>query len=140
MRRTWIVCFLMVAGITAGSWGAAPAAVTYPAAKQITLHSGRNADEIAETDEIITQIIPLHTLASQELLATLAPFLPSGAVMAAIVGSNSIIITERSAVVKRVVLIINELDKPNDNVIEMRRMRNADAAEAARIINALRGQ
>jgi hypothetical protein len=43
-------------------------------------------------------------------------------------------------VVKRFVRIICELDKPNDKVIEMRRMRNADAAEAARIINALRGQ
>jgi hypothetical protein len=72
MRLISTFCFLAMAVVTAEAWGAVPTVPPPSSASGGMIQMGRNPDEIAETDEIVTQIIPLHTLAAQDLLATLA--------------------------------------------------------------------
>jgi type II secretory pathway component GspD/PulD (secretin) len=118
---------------------AAPLVLT-PSTPQIPVFAGRDPDQIPATDALITQIIPLQYLASQDVLATLLPFLPAGTSVSANAGSNCIILTERAAVVKRFVTIVSLLDKSDGTVIELVQLQHADAAEAARLINAVLGE
>jgi len=113
-----------------------PAAITAISTPQIPVFAGADPDQIPATDAIITQIIPLQTLSSVDVLNSLAPFLPAGTSVSANVGSNCIIVTERAAVVKRFVMIISLMDRPSGNVIELVQLQHANAAEAARIVNA----
>ena len=93
----------------------------------------------ADTDAIITQVIPVYFLSAPELAQTLAVLVKPETQMAAVAGA--IVITERSSVVRRVVQIINFLDveHPDPNVIEVIMLHSADAAEAARLVNAVIG-
>ncbi len=98
---------------------------------------GNNPDEIPETDDIVTQIVPVRSVDAVKLKADLTPLVGSGADLASNGGSNSIIITDTSANIHRVVEIIASLDKKDalENDIRVRQLKYADATATAKLIS-----
>jgi general secretion pathway protein D len=91
---------------------------------------------IEPTDELITQVIPLRTLDAVKLKTDLQPLIPVNADIASNAASNSIIITDTKANIKRIVEIIASMDKRDalENSIKVRQLKYADATAAAKLI------
>ena len=100
----------------------------------IPVFFGADPAQIPETDTIITQVIPVRKVDAVRLRADLTPL--TDATMSANAGSNTIMITDTSANIRRVVQIIASLDKSEVGVTDIRviKLKNADATTAARLI------
>ena len=102
--------------------------------------TGADPEKIAISDDVITQIVPLVNISAERLRPDLAPLLSENAELDMMPGGgNSLVITDTSAKIHRLVEIIKKMD--NQRVIrtqtEYRQMLNASAADAARLINAM---
>jgi type II secretory pathway component GspD/PulD (secretin) len=102
---------------------------------------GADPDKIVLSDDIITQIIPLKNLAADQLRKDLMVLVSGDKidVDTSQTPSNAIIITDTSAKVKRIAEIIQKLDNQKNMhvLVEYRQMVNVNAADAARLINAM---
>ena len=96
-------------------------------------------EKIPTSDNLITQIIPLTNIDAIRTRNDLLPFISADADSAANPGSNTIIITDTAAKIHRLVEMIQLLDhqKSITLVIEYRALTNSNAADAARLINAM---
>jgi len=97
------------------------------------LDSGRRH----ETDELVTQIVPVKHVSATELVPILRPLMPQGAQLIAHTGSNSLVISDRAGNVQRLVSIIGRIDTVSDNGVEMIPLQHASAAELARTLTQL---
>ena len=106
---------------------------------QIPVFEGAIPDNIPLNDNIITQVIPLKNVAAVGLRNDLVPLLSADADVTANAASNTIVVTDTSAKIHRLVEIIQKLDnqKSIKTVIEYRQLINSNAADAARLINAM---
>lgn len=104
--------------------------------RYIPVKAGNDPDVISRTDEVITQVIPLRYTDAAKLKDDLAPLLPEYAVMSANAASNSLILTDTSSNVKRIVQIVRELDQHVSGTTNVRvfPLLYADASNVARII------
>jgi len=111
--------------------------VAPPAA--IPVYEGRDLDQIADDDTVITQVIPLEYLSAADMRNTLLPLIKQDTPLVA--AGNALVVTEASNVVRRIVKIVNYIDvqRPNGNVIAVVPLTSGDAAEMARLINAVLG-
>jgi type II secretory pathway component GspD/PulD (secretin) len=118
---------------------ATPAAVVVTGAprQMIPVHEGRDPDPIADSDTVITQVIPLDYVSASDMLALLSELVKPDTPMVA--SNNYLVVTEASCVVKRIVQIICYVDvRPqSNNVIVVIPLASGNAAEAARQINAV---
>ncbi|MGA2502181.1 MAG: secretin N-terminal domain-containing protein, partial [Tepidisphaeraceae bacterium] len=107
----------------------------------IPVRKGSDPKEIAETDELITQVIPLAYVDATQLKADLAPLVNPEADFTANASSNALIMTDTSANIRRVVEIVNELDKQLADATEVKvfQLKYASAANAAKLVNDLFG-
>jgi len=103
----------------------------------IPVHFGSNPDEIANTDELITQVIPVQNVPAPKLRDDLKPMISTDADVAANEGSNTIVITDASSAIRRVVKIIAELDQHAAATSEIRSfpLRYANAAQAVKLLD-----
>ncbi len=104
--------------------------------RYIPVKAGANPDNISRTDEVITQVIPLRYTDATKLKDDLTPLLPEYAVMSANQASNSLILTDTSSNVKRIVQIVKELDQYVSGTTSVRvfPLQYADASNVARIV------
>jgi general secretion pathway protein D len=102
----------------------------------IPVHFGADPADIADNDELITQVIPVKSVDAVKLRQDLTPLMDTDADITANGGSNSIIITDTSSRIRRIVQIIYNLDKRDslENGIRVRQLKYADATEAAKLI------
>ncbi len=102
----------------------------------VPVRFGADPAEIPETDDIITQIVPVRSVDAVKLKADLQPLVGTGADLASNAGSNSILITDTSANIHRVVEIISSLDKKDalENGIRIKQLKYADATATAKLI------
>jgi general secretion pathway protein D len=104
---------------------------------EIPVRSGNDPDEVPDTDEMVTQVIPiLHTTAA-ELIDTLKPLMPESAIITANKDSNALVITDTSGAVRRLLFVITALDSTVSSIlaIEVIPLNHADATETANIVN-----
>jgi general secretion pathway protein D len=103
----------------------------------IPVHFSADPETIAKTDELITQVIPVASVDAVKLKTDLAPLFSSAADVVANQGSNSIVITDSSANIRRVVEIIKSLDTQRTTVSDVRvfQLKYASASAAATLIN-----
>jgi general secretion pathway protein D len=103
----------------------------------IPVRSGADPDEIARSDELITQVIPLRYADAKQLLEDLEPVVSADAPFTANASSNALVLTDTSANVRRVVEIINALDQSLAESVTVRvfQLEFADATATARLIN-----
>jgi general secretion pathway protein D len=84
----------------------------------VPVHFGNNPADIPDTDELITQVVPVQNVSAEKLKDDLKPI--ANADMTANEGSNSIIITDSSSIVRRLVQIISQLDQHEATTAEIR--------------------
>ncbi len=103
----------------------------------IPVHVGADPELIEPSDELVTWVIPLKTLDSVKLKTDLQPLVSTDADLAANAASNSIILTDTMANIRRVVEIIHGLDQreATENTIRVKQLKYADATAAAKLIS-----
>jgi general secretion pathway protein D len=102
----------------------------------IPVRFGDDPTKIADTDELITQIIPVRSVDAVKLKTDLQPLVNTDADLTANAASNSLMITDTSANVRRVVEIVSSLDKRESAAsdIRVKQLKYADATAAATLI------
>ncbi len=105
----------------------------------IPVKKGSNPDEIAKTDEMVTQIIPVKYTDAVQLVENLKALLPSYATISANQSSNAIILTDTQTNVRRMARIITAVDTAISEVstVKVFPLKYADAKEVADLINKL---
>ncbi len=105
--------------------------------RNIPVRSGSDPDQIAPTDEVIVQVIPIRFADAVRLKEDLAPLIPSYAELSANASSNTLILTDTGANVRRIVEIVRALDTHMSTVAEVKvfQLSYAAAADTARLVN-----
>ncbi|OUU79175.1 MAG: type II secretion system protein GspD [Gammaproteobacteria bacterium TMED78] len=88
-------------------------------------------------DDFVTQTVVLQNVAVANLVPILRPLIPQYGHLAAHVGSNTLIIADRSANVDRMLSIVSKMDQAADEEIEVIRLENSSASEIARMLTSL---
>lgn len=91
-------------------------------------------------DELVTRVIELDNVAANQLVPILRPLVPQTGHLAAYPPSNTLIIADSAANINRLVKIINRIDAPSSDKIEVISLRHASATDVVRILNALEQQ
>ncbi len=110
--------------------------------QNIPVRTGADPLKVAETDELITQVIPIHYADATQLKTDLTPLIGTDADFTANASSNSIIITDTSANIRRIVEIISALDTSLAASTEVKvfQLKYANATAAAKLITDVFGQ
>ncbi len=93
-----------------------------------------------EGDEVVTRVIELRNVSASQLVPILRPLVPQQGHLAAYVPGNILIISDRASNVTRMINIINRIDIPATDDIEVVTLRHASAAEIVRVLNAMEQQ
>jgi general secretion pathway protein D len=89
------------------------------------------------SDELVTQVIAVKNVSAAQLVPVLRPLMPQNAHLAAYVGSNMLIISDRASNVSRMMRIIGRIDRRDEDDIEIIPLEHASATEVVRVVNAL---
>lgn len=101
---------------------------------------GNHSELISNTqngDEQLTRIVQMQHVDANMVVQTLMPLMPQYAFMAAVPESNTVILSDTAANVKRLVSIINQIDKSDIQKIEIIALRYANAADVIQPLNTL---
>jgi len=88
-------------------------------------------------DQFITKVITLDHVPAAQLVPILRPLVPQQGHLAAYNPTNTLIITDHAANIKRLVNIIRNIDRPESDELEIIPLRHASASELVRILNSL---
>lgn len=96
-------------------------------------------ETIPQSEEIATYIIPVRYINAAQLQTTLQPLVPANMQITANADSNSLLITDSQAAIRRIAHIASLLDSSVSSVSTMRiiPLKHADAKEMAQTINDL---
>ncbi|WP_299975416.1 type II secretion system secretin GspD [uncultured Pseudoteredinibacter sp.] len=95
-------------------------------------------EDTEASDAIITRVIHLDHVAAKSLLNTLRPLVDSRiGVINAYEPSNTLIITDRSANIKRLLKIAENVDQQGQQDLEAIPLKNSSAASMAQLLSAL---
>lgn len=126
-------------GYTAVMTGRILKVATLTDAKKMNLPvtSGSNPEDIEPTDEVVTHIIPVRHATAASLAENLATLIPDTADFSANADTNTLLITDTKANIRRIVEIVSEVDGYMAAVAEMKvfHLEFADAEDTADLIN-----
>lgn len=108
-------------------------------AKQIAVPT-TDADAPGRGDEFVTRVIELRNVSAAQLVPILRPLVPQQGHLAAYVPSNMLIIADRASNINRIANLIDRIDLPSSDEIEIVPLQHASAAEIVRILTALAQQ
>src|ERR1700682_3945813 len=121
--------------------------VAVPAGKVIKIISDSDARQLpsidlpnsvsANSDEIVTQIIPEKNASAAQLVPMLRPLVPQQGHLAAYPNGNMLIISDRASNVSRIMKIIERMDESGDEPVDTISLHNASATELVRTVNQL---
>ena len=102
----------------------------------VPVHFGSDPESIPNTDEMITQVIPITNVNATKLKDELKGFM-GDAEVGANDASNSLIITDNASAIRRIVQIIAKLDEHEGQTAEIRivRLLHANATATAKLID-----
>jgi general secretion pathway protein D len=103
----------------------------------IPVHFGGKPEDVEDSEELITQVIPIQNVSATKLREDLKPMIGNDADVTANEGSNTIIITDSSSSIRRIVKIISNLDQHEATTAEIRivQLKYANAAAAVKLID-----
>jgi len=104
-------------------------------AKQGPLPVVRGSDNTG--DQLITKVIMLDHVPAAQLVPILRPLVPQQGHLAAYNPTNTLIVTDHAANIKRLVQIIRNIDRPESDELEIIPLKHASASELVRILNSL---
>ncbi len=88
-------------------------------------------------DALITKVITLDHVPAAQLVPILRPLVPQQGHLAAYNPTNTLIITDHAANIKRLIQIIRSIDRPESDELEIIPLKHASASELVRILNSL---
>lgn len=105
----------------------------------IPVRKGNDPEKIPSDAEIITQVIPVHSLNVVQLPKDLAPLLATDATLTANESGNSLLMTDTQANIRRITEIIKALDSVSASINSIRvfPVKYADAKSLADIVKEL---
>jgi general secretion pathway protein D len=103
----------------------------------IPVFNSNDPKTIAQTDEVITQVVPVRFADAVQLKKDLAPLVPTYADLSANASTNTLIITDTSSNVRRIVEIVAAMDTTVSTVSQVKvfPLQYANASNTARLIN-----
>ena len=103
--------------------------------RSIPVHTGNDPEKVDDNDEIITQVIQIKYVDAVQLKKDFAPLIPSYADISANASSNTLLITDTGANVRRMLKIIAALDTQTSTVavVKVFQLKYANAASAAKL-------
>lgn len=119
--------------------------VALPAAKAANLPVAVGADpeKIPDTDEMVTQIIPVQFATVKDLAENLQPLLNTAtATLAANEGANVLILTDTRSHVRRIAAIVHAIDSSvgGEMTVKVFHLAHADAEKVATVVNNIYGK
>jgi general secretion pathway protein D len=103
----------------------------------IPVHFGGKPEDVDDSEELITQVIPIQNVSATKLRDDLKPMIGTDADVTSNEGSNTIIITDSSSSIRRIVKIISNLDQHEATTAEIRivQLKYANAANTVKLID-----
>lgn len=103
----------------------------------IPVTTGNDPDKIPESDEVVTHIVPVRYADAGRLQTDLTPLISDYAVLTSNEASNSLIITDTNANIRRLVKIIKAVDTQMSSVADVKvfLLKYADSNRTAELIN-----
>ena len=98
------------------------------------------AGEVSTSDEYVTQVIRLENISAAKLIPVLRPLVPQQAHMAAYAPSNAIIISDISSNIRRIVEIIDRMDRSAIQSTQVVKLRYAVAEDVVQMLQTLEKQ
>lgn len=95
------------------------------------------SEDIFADDALVTKIIRLDHVPASQLVPILRPLVPQQGHLAAYNPTNTLIITDHSGNIQRLLKIIAGVDRPDSDEMEIIPLKHASAAELVRILNSL---
>ena len=85
-------------------------------------------------DQLVSQVIPIVHVPVEPLVPILRPMVPQEGQLAANVGSNSLLVTDRAANIERLMEIIRLMDVPDRDEVDSVHLSHASAADVVRTL------
>ncbi len=127
---------LQVHGFAAVPSGQVIKIVPDAAAKQSTIKQD-NDGSISGGDELVTRVIGLKYVDAPQLVSLIRPMVPQQGHLAAYAPSNTLIFSDRSGNIDRILKIIAQIDKPTNEQIEIIPIIHSDAKKIVQTIKTL---
>jgi general secretion pathway protein D len=89
------------------------------------------------TDEMVTTVIEVKNINANQLSTVLRQLMSANSFLQPVQGTNSLVITDRAANVRRIQKIIERVDQTSTNGIDVIRLENRSAGELARVLERL---
>jgi len=104
--------------------------------ENLPVYSGNDPSEVPVADRLVTQVIPIRHADAVKLRTDLAPIIGTTATLTANKDSNSLILVDTQARIRRIMQIICALDEHMAGVAEVRiyQLKYADATTTSRLI------
>ena len=90
-----------------------------------------------ESDQLVTQVIKVVNVPAAQLVPILRPLVPQQGHLAAYAATNALIVTDRASNISRLLKIIEDVDRPDKEEVEIVRVNHASASEIIRILSSL---
>ncbi len=90
-----------------------------------------------ESDQLVTQVIKVVNVPAAQLVPILRPLVPQQGHLAAYAATNALIVTDRANNINRLLQIIKDVDRPDQEEVEIVRVQHASASEIIRILSSL---
>jgi len=106
---------------------------------QIPVIVNNDPKTVPDTDEIVTQIIPIRFVQARQLISDLSPLISSQATIMANEAGNSIIVTDTQANIRHLMEIIQAIDGSAEDVTEVRvfHLQYHDPVEVANMLTSI---
>lgn len=88
-------------------------------------------------DEVVVRVIPLENISAMQVISSIRPLLPQWSNISAYTPGNVLILTGRAGNLKRIVKLIQEVDKSTNNNVEVIPLHHASATQVANVLNNL---
>lgn len=95
------------------------------------------ATSLPRNDALVTAVIPVEHVNAGELVATLRPLLPQEAHLAGFQASNTLVVADTSANIRRLMGIVRQLDTDVDAEVRLLTLEHADAEDLVSVLNAV---
>lgn len=107
--------------------------------RAIPVRSGSEPETIPDTDEIVTQIIPVRFVEVAQLIKDLQPLVSSQTAMTANESGNAIVITDAQSSIRRIAEVIKAIDTGAEDltIVRVFRLQYANPTETAELLTSL---
>ncbi|MBX2886969.1 MAG: type II secretion system secretin GspD [Granulosicoccus sp.] len=97
-------------------------------------------ENASASDQLVTQVIKVQNVPAAQLVPILRPLVPQQGHLAAYAATNTLIVTDRSSNIGRLIAIIQGIDRPDNDEVEVVRLSHASASEIIRILQSVQSR